>query len=474
VLVVLILVGVTAGAFANGRFPATVDVKFQPGNDNLVLLPVTFGLLLSEDDGANFRWICEEAVGYGGTYDPDYAINAAGHIYATTFSGLKVSTDGSCTYAPTQFFGDPTGGTNPILLTGVWVGEVETASDGKIWATTSTGGQSNDVFVSTDGTTFNSTNNWHATAWWKTLRVSESDPDVVYVSGFQIPDGQTPAFALLFKTVDGGANWTDLGVAGFAFGAQPNLLIEGVSPNDPNIAYARVLGARSPLGDDLYRTVDGGLNWVKVLEMAGTINAFATRSDDRVLVGTTTPCTEDVPMGGAGLPDKGCVRTSADGAAGSWVAPAIEPKVACIAERPSDQSLFACASNWDPDNFALGRSADNAESWSEVVRFADIAGPLDCPAGTTQQDTCAQVNWPSLCIMLGVCGVEDAGVGMSDAGVVDAAGVDDAASGATVDAAMDDPKAGSGCQTSGGGLGGLFVVLAICGWLFRQLARYRS
>lgn len=453
------MAGVPGEASANGRFPATTNLKFQPGNDSLILLPTTFGLLLSEDDGTSFRWICEDTVGYGGTFDPDYAINTAGDIYATTFEGLQVSTDGSCTYAPTEFFGDLTGGTNPVKLTGQWVGEVEVASDGKVWAATSTGGQSNDVYVSTDGTTFNSANHWHPTAWWKTLRVSKSAPDVVYVSGFQIADDPTPSAALLYKTIDGGANWTDLGVADFAFGSQPNLFIEGVSPNDPDIVFARVLGARGPQGDDLYRSTDGGANWTKVLEMHGTISAFAIRSDDRVLTGTATACTEDIEMTvDASIPNKGCVRTSADGSAGSWVTPSTEPKLGCIAERPSDQSLFACAGNWDPDNFALGRSADNADSWSKVVRFVEITGPLECAAGT-QQNTCEQLNWPSLCVMLGICdGGADAGVGDFDAGLI-------------VDPP---PKDGCfGCQTSGrGGWGALLAVLALFG--FRWSGRSRD
>jgi hypothetical protein len=83
---------------ANGRPPATTNVRFQPGSDADIYLPVTFGLLKSTDDGASFRWVCETAIGYGGTFDPDYAISTEGDIYATTFDGLRVSRDGGCTF----------------------------------------------------------------------------------------------------------------------------------------------------------------------------------------------------------------------------------------------------------------------------------------------------------------------------------------------------------------------------------------
>ena len=462
----LVVAGVAAlgpdEALANGRFPASTNAVFQPDNDALILLPTTFGLLLSNDDGESFRWICEDTVGYGGTYDPDYAFNTAGDIYATTFEGLQVSTDGSCTYTPTEFFGDLTGGSNPVKITGHWVGEVEVASDGKVWAATSTGGQSNDVYVSTDGTTFNSANNWHPSAWWKSLRVSQSDPDVVYVAGYQIAVDPDPSQALLYKTVDGGANWTKLSVADFAFGMQPNLILEGISPTNPEILFARVLGAREPQGDDLYRSIDGGASWTKVLQMHGTISAFVIRSDDRVLTGTATACAEDIATAvDASIPNKGCVRSSADGSAGSWVTPAIEPKLGCIAERQSDQSLFACAGNWDPDNFALGRSTDNGESWSKVLRFSDITGPLQCPAGT-QQHTCEQVNWPGLCGILGICEVADAGVSAE----VDAD---------TIIVDPPDSPGCFGCRTSGaGGLGTLLAIFALYGLVFRRPGRSRD
>jgi uncharacterized protein (TIGR03382 family) len=455
-LAALAILASSSPAAANGRFPATTNVRFQPGNSELILLPTTFGLLLSKDNGTSFQWICEDTIGYGGTYDPDYAIAGDGTIYATTFEGLQVSTDGSCTYNPTQFFGDLTGGTALDPITGHWVGEVEVASDGKVWACTSTGGTANDVYVSTDGTTFNSAGNWNATAWWKSLRVSQSDPNVVYVAGFQIPEGANPAKALLFKTIDGGANWTDIGVADFAFGTQPNLFVEGISPTNADIVFARVLGARDPQGDDLYRSIDGGANWTKVLEMNGTISAFAIRSDESVYVGTGTACTEDIDLtADASIPNKGCLRISPDGAADSWTAPAVEPKLGCIAERPSDQTLFACAANWDPDNFAFGLSMDQSASWEKIMRFVEISGPLDCPAGT-KQDTCEEQMWPNLCIMLGICaGDADAGVGAADASVT----------------IVDPPEEGGcfGCQSSGwGGLGSMLAVFGLFGLLFRR------
>lgn len=465
-----IIVALSAStAVANGRFSATVSTRFQPDNDQRIILPATFGLLVSEDDGASFRWVCEDAVGYGGTYDPDYALTSDGRIYATTFEGLRYSSDGACTFTGTEFYGDPTGGDTPELLTDIWVGEVEVASDGKIWATTSTGGKSNDIFVSADGSTFNAANNWHAKAWWKTLRVANTLPNVVYTTGFVVAEfngeGEVvvPAAALLFKTENGGTSWTNLGVSDFDFGDQPNLFLEGVSPTNADIVYARVLNKRVPMGDDLYRSSDGGVSWTKVLEMGGTISAFTVRTDGRVFAGTATPCTDDAPVDAdGGLPDKGCVRTSPTGELGTWVTPASEPKLGCIGERSADDKLFACGGNWAPDNFAFGTSADNGETWDKLLQFAEIAGPLECPSDTAQYE-CVQAKWPIQCVMLGICEAADAGAVAPDANP----GAD----------AGDSPpgKEGClGCQSSGSGSLPLFLGFAVVFWALSRRSRKRA
>jgi len=65
----------------------------------------------------------------------------------------------------------------------------------------------------------------------------------------------------------------------------------------------------------------------------------------------------------------------------------------CVGER-SDGTLYACGANFEPDLFALGTSDDDGESWEPVWRFAKFEsnrtanGPLECPAGTIQEDMC--------------------------------------------------------------------------------------
>jgi photosystem II stability/assembly factor-like uncharacterized protein len=421
--VLLLAVASSGVASANGRLPATVNVNTH--DSDLILLPSTFGLLVSRDGGSSFHWLCESNIGYGGTFDPDYAISANGDLWASTLRGLRVSRDGGCTWT-----------TQGGAVEGEFVEDVEIGGDGRIWVATGSGGQLNDVFVSTDdGSTFASGGLPEETGWWRSLRIAPSDPDTLYVAGFRPSQtdeegNMIDPEALLRRTTDGGENWEELAVDDFAFGSQPNLFIAAVSPTDPTVVFARVLGARDPVGDDIYRSVDGGASWTRVLEMQDRINAFLIKSDGQtVIAGTVGNCTGEDPA-----LEKGCVRISTD--SGSSFEPAAsEPKMACVHETAGGD-LLACGANWDPDFFALGRSSDNGATWDKVVRFSEIAGPLSCPQESPQFE-CAALDWPPLCTQFGICTESDAGVSEPE------------------------PEGCLGCNSSGAAALGLLIVLPL-------------
>jgi len=379
-----------AFAEANGRFPQSVNAHTHPGNSENILLPVTFGVLSSTDGGTTFQWMCEDAVGYGGTYDPDYAFSPTGTRFATTFDGLKMTKDGGCHW--TDVTGD---------LADAWVGEVEIGPNGKVWAATSSGGAPNDVYVSDDdGANFTASNLFHDSGWWKSLRVAPSNADRIYVTGYLV--ATTPE-AMLRRSDNGGETWSSLPVTDFAFGSQPQLMVEAVSPTNPDIVFARVLGALAPAGDAIYRSDDAGASWTKVLEMADVITAFLVRADGTtVIAGTIGPCADDPADS-----NKGCVRISGDGGI-SWNRTTQEPKMACIAER-ADGVLLACGANWEPDDFALARSTDG-QTWTKTFRFSEMTGPVACDPGTVQFDTCELEQWQFIADQFGVAGAgADAG-----------------------------------------------------------------
>jgi hypothetical protein len=97
-VVVAALCAIPSVAAANGRPPQIRNLYFRPGAEAEILGAATFGPIFSTDSGDTWRWMCESAVGYSGTYDPDYAVTPTGTAFATTFDGLRVRRPGSCVW----------------------------------------------------------------------------------------------------------------------------------------------------------------------------------------------------------------------------------------------------------------------------------------------------------------------------------------------------------------------------------------
>jgi hypothetical protein len=265
------------------------------------------------------------------------------------------------------------------------------------------------VYVSKDGKRFISAGLLHPDAFWLSVVIAPSDPQRVYVSGY-IPErhpssgAPKPSQSLLRRSRNGGTSWEALDVSDFALLPESQIVLETVSSRDPGLLFARVTRARLPSGEALYRSLDGGGHWEKILDMSSAIKVVLLRSDGTTLiVGNDTVCAND-PPGSTG----GCVLIShnANAPLGSltFARTAAQPHLACLAER-ADGTLLACGNNWEPDKFGLARSSDG-ETWEKVMRYSDIVGALECPADTEQAKTCARVRWPTVCSQLGICAVE--------------------------------------------------------------------
>ena len=88
-----------SSAWANGRFPLADQLVVSPGNSSFMVLRTTFGLLVSEDGGGSWDWVCEKAIGYEGEQDPAIGILESSAILAGTYEGLSVSPDLGCSWA---------------------------------------------------------------------------------------------------------------------------------------------------------------------------------------------------------------------------------------------------------------------------------------------------------------------------------------------------------------------------------------
>jgi hypothetical protein len=415
-LLVLGLATLSGVAQANGRYPATMSVHYRPGDDQVIAVGATIGLLQSHDDGETWTWTCEGSIGYGGPWDPVYQIAADGTLYATTTHGLRVSRDGGCTWTTV---GDPLGDQ--------WISDVQIGPDGAVWATTANSGLDNDVYVSRDGgQTFEPAGAHETQIWWKSIRVAPGDPGRVYLSGYLATD---PDPLPVIRRLEASGQWTDLP---FSYMNQSTVLLLDVSPGDPDLLFARVNG---PLGDALVRSVDGAMSWDPVLVLDGAGNNLMA----------FTPLDATGLKWLAGTVNNG-VRVSDDGGE-TWTDAATSPKMTCAGRRPEDGALHACGANWTPDRFALAESTDDGQHWTKLVRFSELDGELDCPAGSGHATLCASL-WPGI--------VNQFGIGEQDAGPDEG-----------IDAGPMPPKNGSsgcgGCQV---GLAALLVV-----WPWRRRRR---
>src|SRR5690606_32245985 len=115
------------------------------------------------------------------------------------------------------------------------------------------------------------------------------------------------------------------------------------------------------------RSVDGGASFETVLEVDEDVRQLAFGTDGAVYVATS----------GA------LYRARADEREFSRLAQPHDD--ACVAA--FGDALYACADpNGDP--FAVGVSRDGGETFSPLVSFERIVGPLECPSGSQTATVC--------------------------------------------------------------------------------------
>ncbi len=422
------LVLVASVAHANGRPPVTDGIHFRPGDPHSLYVSSTFGLLISHDDGCTFDWVCEANIGYGGLFDPKYAIATDGTIFATTFKGLRVSRDGGCSFTSATASLPVT---DPDRLADIWIDAIDIGPTGEVWVGTAESGRPNEVFASSDnGATFHARGLLSPAIWWKSVKVAPSNAQRIYVTGYQVAGprpggGQMSPTAHLFRSDDDGAHWTESSLAGVGFGSTPVLIVTAVDPTNADRLYAISLGAHPPSGDRMYRSDDGGKTLIEALATTDPITGVVIRDAQTVMVST----------------QRGGSYVAIAGAA--FAALASQPQLACLGQGESGL-LYGCAANWGPDYMAVATSSDGAATWSKVWRFVDLHGPIACPDGTAERDVCDLQQWPALKAQFGATG-RACGSG-----------------GAPATAPPVKNKPGRGCCDGGGGASSL-AVLALAG-----------
>jgi len=425
-------------ASANGRPPLTNGIHFKPGDPHSMYVATTFGLLVSHDDGCTMNWVCEQNIGYGGEWDPKYAIGADGTIFATTYTGLRVSRDGGCSF--TTATSELAPGT-PNRIADIWIDALDVGPTGLVWVGTAETGQPNDVYLSSDnGVSFTSLGLMSSTVFYKSAKTAATNMARAYVSGY----GGAPPLAYVWRTDNMGGSWTPSPLANVQYGSTPTVLVAAVDPSNADVVYLISQGANNSSGDRLYRSSDAGITWTDVLDVTGPIKNVVIQDANTVFV--TTMMQSGMTFIG------GPAYRSTNGGLAFDPMPAA-PQLACLGKDPGG-NLIGCGANWQPDYEAVARSTDGAASFAKVWRFVELAGPLDCPAGTAEYDTCNQEMWDNVKAQFASTGPT--------------CGANVVPDGANGDPA---PKKGGGCCDAGaGGPVGLLWAFVVGGLLLRRRA----
>jgi photosystem II stability/assembly factor-like uncharacterized protein len=120
------------------------------------------------------------------------------------------------------------------------------------------------------------------------IEVSPSHTNVIYVGGGEVTvRGNVSPGTGMYKSVDGGRSWTDIGLKN-----SRHIPRVRVHPTNPNIVYAAVLGDLFKDSEErgVYKSTDGGDTWKKVLyanSRAGAVDLILDPVNPDVLYAST-------------------------------------------------------------------------------------------------------------------------------------------------------------------------------------------
>jgi hypothetical protein len=336
-------------AFANGRFPRAQQLVSAPGDPSRVFLRATFGVLASFDGGGTWRWLCEEAIGFSGTWDPPVAVTRDGRLYMGLEKGLSFTTDACNVQAIPEVAGE-------------LVSDVSADGDDLVFAT-STPKKPAALFRVTRG----AARRTGATLDGFYIDTIDALGARVYATGVRVGEKAEPH---LFRSDDSGATIRELHAT---FPSRGRLYLAAIDPKNAARLLVRQLGDS---GSDLLLSEDGGATFVVALHMKGAMFGF-TESPDGAMV-----------WAGSGDADEGLYRSNDRGRTFAAVAKA---PIFCL--HRSAQRLLSCSNPFTEHGYAIGASTDEGATLTPLIGFADVLGPVACDAGAGA--TCGK-SWTAM------------------------------------------------------------------------------
>lgn len=359
-LTVAALLAIPSICRANGRFPAANQLAVDADEPEHFLLRATYGLLVSHDAGASFRWICEDVLGDVGESDPAVAIFHNGELVTAAQDRLLTSDTAGCSFVnalsqgasefPVDVSTDPGDATRVLAIAraGDGSGDVHLLeiNDESTVAHLLGASLGSDLFP-------------------LTLDAAPSDSRRIYVTALS-----TEPASVLLRSDDRGESWQR-----FPITPEERLqaYIAAVDPQDADRVYLRL---NDEPNDHLLVSTDAGEHFNEVPTLPSKLLGFALSPDG-----------SSIAIGGPGVPLQIGKRSELTFVA----AGAPFSLLSCL--KWTDAGLFACADD-RADGFTLGLSSDEGESFVPLFHARELA-PLVCDTASDVGSSCPRV-WPSV------------------------------------------------------------------------------
>jgi len=413
-----LLLGATRPALANGAFPDEFSLHFPPDAPNRILIGANFGLLVSEDDGASWRYACEPWIVAGSNAAlannsvSFYQVTLDGAYLATSVN-LTRSSDVACTWPIS------TGAVLGQRVADIFVDPNDASFVLAIVVLLNPTNVTSYLVASHDGgKTFDPEHLYETPDLLTGVEIARAKAGVVYATSISLSGG--PAHFLF--SPDRGATWTATEIP-LPSATEPRIL--SVDPADEKKVYLRIVGAVS---DSMMVTEDSGQSFETILPPIGTaLSAFLRAGDGTLYAGTRTGQLYVLPPGAQQFAQRGA------------------PHLRCLGQRPGSTRIYACT-DIVTDGYSLAASDDDGQTFQRVMSFRDLLGPLSC---APVQTNCA-AHWQRI---QGVLGIGDAG---TDAGSGPPGPPDGGAPQPT-----SPPAKSSGCSSAGATVLPIVALLAL-------------
>jgi len=364
VLAAAVIAGaVPALAHANGAFPDAQSILTPVDRPGQIMLVTNFGVIMSTNAGATWLWSCEtEGNAFGMLYQLSPLPSM--RLYTVADQGLAFSDDATCTWTTaagalvgqsvTDAYVDPVAADH-VLAIGV-ASTIYSVYESRV------GGMSfaPALFTAPASHTINS------------VEIARSDAMTIYLAM------TSPTTApLLARSHDGGAHFD---VKNLEPSLGKGLLrIIAIDPADPERVLLRFNGANE---QSIALTTDGGTTATTPLVVNGNFTSFVRLPSGTLLVGGMVDF--------AVVP--GLYRSRDRGA--SFVRLPTPPSIRALSQR--DGVVYAATDNFS-DGYALGTSADEGDTWHDLLRYDQVGAIMPCLKSRCQASCQTQVDlglWP--------------------------------------------------------------------------------